>query len=118
MNSTRDNAAREICFSPMWPPLEKLGALLDRWQREHPETVQVSAPGESVQGRPVWAVRLTDLRINGHPVPPSELDGYLMWVARGNTYVQINIPPARLKSDDLFIVTCEYDPGEKRRHWQ
>ncbi|MDP6495302.1 MAG: M14 family zinc carboxypeptidase, partial [Dehalococcoidia bacterium] len=60
MNSTRDNAARETYGPPMWPPLKKLGAVLDRWQREYPEAVKVSAPGESVQGRPVWAVRLTD----------------------------------------------------------
>ncbi|MDP6495301.1 MAG: hypothetical protein QGI09_07775, partial [Dehalococcoidia bacterium] len=62
--------------------------------------------------------QVTDLRLNGHPVPSSETDGYLTWVARGTTYVQINISPARLKSDDLFIVTCEYEPGEKRPHWQ
>ena len=34
------------------------------------------------------------------------------------TYVQINIPPDRLKADDLFLVTCRYDPGETRVHWR
>lgn len=61
--------------------------------------------------------RLTDLRLNGHPITRSELDGYVTWVARGFTYVQINIPPQRLTEDDLFIVTCAYDPGERREHW-
>ena len=62
--------------------------------------------------------QITDLRLNGHTLPPSETDGYLTWVARGITYVQINIPPGKLKTEELFVVTCEYDPGEKRIHWQ
>ena len=62
--------------------------------------------------------QITDLRVNGHPIPPSETDGYLTWVVRGYTYVQINIPPEKLGTDDLFVVTCAYDPGEKRTHWR
>jgi len=53
--------------------------------------------------------RITDLRVNGRPVAPSETDGFLQWVARGITYVQINIPPERSQAEDLFVVTCEYE---------
>jgi hypothetical protein len=60
---------------------------------------------------------ISDLRLNGHPLPSSETDGFVEWVARGCTHIQINIPAARLGKDDLFVVTCEYDPGEKRSHW-
>ena len=35
----------------------------------------------------------------------------------GYLYVQINIPPERSKAEDLFVVTCDYDPCEKRTHW-
>ena len=38
-------------------------------------------------------------------------------IARGYTHVQINIPPQRTKVEDLFVVTCEYDPQEHRSHW-
>ena len=66
---------------------------------------------------PYAAARITDLRLNGHPVPPSETDGYLTWTGRGYRYVQLNIPPSRSAAEDLFVVTCAYDPGEKRTHW-
>ena len=63
---------------------------------------------------PFCKARPTDLRLNGHPIGVSETDGYLTWVARGYTYAQISIPPKRSRAEDLFIVTCQYDPGEKR----
>jgi hypothetical protein len=63
---------------------------------------------------PYPKARITDLRVNGHRLPPSEVNGYLTWVSRGCTYIQINIPPERSKAEDFFLVTCEYDPGEKR----
>ena len=47
-------------------------------------------------------------------VPPSETDGYTKWVARGFTYLQVNVPPERSKREDLFVLTCRYDPGENR----
>jgi len=61
--------------------------------------------------------RLTELLLNGYPVARSETDGYLQWAARGITYIQINIPPERLRRDDFFVVTCAYDPGRKRVRW-
>jgi hypothetical protein len=63
---------------------------------------------------PYSKARITDLRMNGHPVPPSETDGFLTWIARGFTYIQVAIPPERSMTEDLFIVTCVYDPGEER----
>ena len=67
---------------------------------------------------PYPQARLTDLRLNGHPLGPLETNGYMSWTARGYTYFQINMPPERSKSEHLFLVTCQYDPGEVRRHWQ
>ncbi len=63
---------------------------------------------------PYSKARIRDLRLNGRPVSASESDGYLTWVARGFTYVQLNIPPERCLEEDLFVITCAYDPGEQR----
>ncbi len=63
---------------------------------------------------PYHKAELLDLRLNGHPVSRSESDGYVSWVARGFFNVQVNIPPERTKKEDFFLVTCEYDPREKR----
>jgi hypothetical protein len=74
--------------------------------------------GASIKLRlPYQKARIEHLELNGHPIAHSEVDGYVTWVARGCTYVQINLPPKRLAEEDLFIVTCAYDPGEVRRHW-
>ena len=62
--------------------------------------------------------RIEKLLFNGRIMQTSETDGYLQWVARGWTYLQINIPPDRLKIDDFFLVSSEYDPGEKRPRWR
>lgn len=61
--------------------------------------------------------KIEHLELNGAPIAVSETDGYVTWVARASTYIQINLPPEHLAADDLFIVTCKYDPGEKRGHW-
>ena len=66
---------------------------------------------------PYGKARITDLRLNGHPLASSETDGYVTWVARGCTFIEVNIPPKRLLEDDLFVVTCDYDPVEKRVRW-
>ena len=62
--------------------------------------------------------RILDLRLNGHPIPQSETDGYLTWIAKGMTIVQINVPPEKSKVTELYTITCEYDPGEQRGHWR
>ncbi|MHB8971604.1 MAG: M14 family zinc carboxypeptidase [Pirellulaceae bacterium] len=66
---------------------------------------------------PYRKAKVLDLRVNGHPVAASETDGSITWIARGCTFVQINLSPSRLRSDNLFLVTCQYDPGETRGHW-
>lgn len=63
---------------------------------------------------PYPKARVTDLRLNGWPIRRSETDGYVTWVARAYTYVQVNIPPETSKRQDFFLVTWEYDPGENR----
>ena len=63
---------------------------------------------------PYHKAKLLDLRLNGHPVSRSESDGYVSWVARGFFNVQVNISPERTKKEDFFLVTCEYDPRERR----
>ncbi len=55
-----------------------------------------------------------DVWMNGKQLQKSETDGYLTWVGRGFLNLQINIPPETAKSQDFFVITCEYDPGEKR----
>ena len=60
---------------------------------------------------------ITELKLNGEALAASETDGYATWVARSATYIQINLPPERMAEEDLFIVTCKYDPGEVRGHW-
>ncbi|HIC33384.1 MAG TPA: hypothetical protein EYO78_01170 [Gammaproteobacteria bacterium] len=66
---------------------------------------------------PFTKAQITDLRLNGHPVAASETDGFMEWKARGYTYVQINIPPGRSQTEDLYVVTCAYEPGDVRTHW-
>ena len=63
---------------------------------------------------PFPKARRLDLRLNGRAVPKSEVDGYVSWVARGFTHVQINLPPERVKKEHLFLVTLQFDPGEWR----
>jgi hypothetical protein len=67
---------------------------------------------------PYAQARLTDLRLNGRPLAASETDGFLHWTGGGLTHVQVNVPPAAAKSQDFFLITCRYDPGERRaRGW-
>lgn len=105
-------------------PLEdgKRGArlLLEGWgaTRNEDDRTSPSLPvrhGLAVRLRiPYSKAQLLDLRLNGYPLQLSETDGFLTWVARGFTFVQINVPPERSRTEDLFVITCEYDPREKR----
>ena len=65
---------------------------------------------------PFAKARNIDLWLNDKPLQPSETDGYLHWVDRGFTYLQINIPPERSRHEDFFVATLCYDPGETRTH--
>ena len=59
-----------------------------------------------------WA--LDAMRAHLKPLPESERDGYSLWRARGFTYVSVNLPPERTRREDLFVITCEYEPGDVR----
>jgi hypothetical protein len=67
---------------------------------------------------PYARAQLKDLRLNGRPLAASETDGFLQWSGEGFTHLQINIPPAISKTQEFFLLTCAYDPGETRsRGW-
>ena len=60
----------------------------------------------------------TDLRLNGHPLPPSNTEGYQQWSSAGFTHLQVNIRPSLAQSQDCFLITCAYDPRAQRpRGW-
>lgn len=59
---------------------------------------------------------LLDLRLNGHLLRESTTDGYQTWLADGFTHIQVNVPPAKTRTADLFIVSCAYRP-EVQRHY-
>ena len=61
---------------------------------------------------PSATAKLCEVRLNGRPVP------YRSWVARGYTYLQVELTPARLAEGDLFVVTCESEPGLVRESWR
>lgn len=70
---------------------------------------------------PFRKARLKDLRLNGHPLARSAGDGYLAWRARGFTFIQVNVPPSRTRAEELYTITCDYDPVEDRspgRWWE
>lgn len=54
------------------------------------------------------------LHLNGHPCEPSSIDGYEEWSARGYKHIQVNIPPEKSKTQNLWVVTLDYDPQEER----
>ena len=87
----------------------------DRSELPPEEESQPILHGLSLRLRiPYPKARITDLRVNGRPVPVSPENGHSTWVARGFTYIQINIPPERSQKEEFFVVTCLYDPGEER----
>jgi len=58
---------------------------------------------------------ITAVRLNGHRLEQSSTDGWQTWYANGFTQVHINIPPEAASKQDLFMITCEYNPDEVRR---
>ena len=50
---------------PWWPPYNKLEVLLKLWAGEHTGIMELEQLGRSVEGRPVYAVSLTDPRADG-----------------------------------------------------
>ncbi len=66
-------------------------------------------------------LELLDLRLHGKLLKQGPADGYQMWYSRweGYTIVRVNIPPATLDEQRVFIVTCAYKPGVQREYgWQ
>ncbi|MFH1301894.1 MAG: M14 family zinc carboxypeptidase [Planctomycetota bacterium] len=59
---------------------------------------------------------LVDLRLNGHLLEKSATDGYLTWYGDGFTHVQVNVPPEKSTINDLYIITCLYNPQEERSY--
>lgn len=65
---------------------------------------------------PYRAPELLDVAVNGHSLERSATDGYEAWYADGYTQLQINLPPAKTRAMDLFVVTCAYDGKEARTY--
>lgn len=63
---------------------------------------------------PYLSPELLDVAVNGHSLAVSDTDGYRAWPADGYTQVQVNIPPEKSRGMDIFVVTCAYDPRERR----
>jgi hypothetical protein len=74
--------------------------------------------GAAIQLRlPYPNAKIKELKLNGEPITTSETDGYATWTARASTYIRVNLSPERMAAEDLFIVTCDYDPKATRGHW-
>ncbi|MBM4044845.1 MAG: hypothetical protein FJ279_07015 [Planctomycetes bacterium] len=58
--------------------------------------------------------RIIEVRLNGHPIGESAVDGYQTWPGDGGTFLQVNVPPAKVGG--VAIVTCQYD-GQEKREW-
>ena len=85
--------------------------------RPQPSPTQNVQHGMSLRLRiPYRNPELVDLRLNGHPLEESPVDGYQSWYADGFTQVHINIPPQKTKSSGMFVVTCPYQPDVQRSY--
>lgn len=73
---------------------------------EHGISIRLRIPYSKARGFDLW--------MNGERVAESERDGFTYWVARGFSHFQINIPPEKSRIQDLFVITCQWDPGEAR----
>jgi hypothetical protein len=56
--------------------------------------------------------KLTHLRLDGHPVPESDTDGYYVHHNPG-TIVEVSIPPGSVRP--FHVVTCAYETKTARR---
>lgn len=55
-----------------------------------------------------------EVRLNGQQLGISPSDGFESWFADGFTQVQVNVPPAKARKTELYFITCDYAPDEKR----
>ncbi len=58
---------------------------------------------------PLEALDILELKLNGHPLKESANDGYQLWREDGFTHVRVNVPPARVRREKLFLVTCAWN---------
>jgi hypothetical protein len=99
-------------FEGQWGPTSNMsmagtGVKPQEWKPiQHGLAVRLRLPFPKARSLEVW--------MNGERLAKSERSGMATWAARGFTYVQANISPERSRKEDFFVITCEYDPGEKR----
>ena len=68
---------------------------------------------------PFAKATINALHLNGYACEPSSTDGYQEWVARGFKHIQINIPPEKSKTQNIWIATLDYQTNEERSQgWQ
>jgi hypothetical protein len=101
---------------------------IERFVKVGPEYKFTSDPRTVKSGKPVQhgigfrlrvpyrSPELLDVAVNGHSLKESATDGYQAWYADGYTQVQINVPPAKSRKADLFVVTCAYKSNEQRTY--
>jgi hypothetical protein len=64
---------------------------------------------------PYSAPTIITVQLNGRSLMQSDLDGFRSWQANGFTQVQIHVPPEKAARQDLYLITCQYEPEEERR---
>ncbi len=101
---------------------------IERFVKLGPEYEFTSDPREATKGDPIQhgigfrfrvpyrSPTLLDVAVNGHTLTESATDGYQAWYADGYTQVQINVPPEKTKTMDIYVVTCAYNGNEKRSY--
>lgn len=101
---------------------------IERFVKLGPEYEFTSDPREATKGDPIRhgigfrfrvpyrSPKLLDVAVNGHTLAESATDGYQAWYADGYTQVQINLPPEKTKTMDLYVATCAYNGNEKRSY--
>mgnify|MGYP002362516146 FL=1 len=99
---------------------------IERFVKLGPEYEFTADPREVKTGKPLEhgigfrfrvpyrSPEILEVAVNGHALPVSATDGYEAWFADGYTQVQVNVPPEKSRTMDLFVVTCAYDGKEKR----
>ena len=73
---------------------------------EHGLTLRVRLPYRNPE--------LVDVRLNGHLLKEDARDGYQSRYADGFTQLQVNVPPEKVKTVDLLLLTCAYKPDVRR----
>ena len=59
-NPDQATGGKELGGPPVWPPYESLEAVLQKWAHEHPNIMALEQLGLSREGRPGYAIVLTD----------------------------------------------------------